>query len=85
MSAAHWTEAGRIKQALLEPIARCYLKLCSAKAFPEHALFAFWSRRMHAVSAGTIEGSMSKGTLDNRHRNKDGEISAKHGETLIRT
>lgn len=28
---------------------------------------------------------MSKATLDNRHRNKDGEISAKHGNTLIRT
>jgi len=38
-----------------------------------------------AVSAGTAEGSMSKANLDNRHRNKDGEISAKHGNTLIRT
>ena len=28
---------------------------------------------------------MSKATLDNRHRNKDGEIGAKHGNTLIRT
>ena len=28
---------------------------------------------------------MAKATLDNRHRNKDGEISAKHGNTLIRT
>ena len=28
---------------------------------------------------------MSKATLDNRHRNKDGEISGKHGNTLIRT
>jgi hypothetical protein len=28
---------------------------------------------------------MSKPTLDNRHRNKDGEISGKHGNTLIRT
>ena len=27
---------------------------------------------------------MSKG-LDNRHRNKDGEISSKHGNTLVRT
>lgn len=34
---------------------------------------------------GTMEGSVSKATLDNRHRNKDGEISAKHGNTLIRT
>ena len=27
---------------------------------------------------------MVKG-LDNRHRNKDGEISSKHGNTLVRT
>jgi hypothetical protein len=38
-----------------------------------------------AVAAGTAEGSMIKATLDNRHLNKDGEISAKHGNTLIRT
>ena len=28
---------------------------------------------------------MSKATLDNRHRNNDGAISAKHGNTLIST
>ena len=28
---------------------------------------------------------MSKTGLDNRHRNKDGEISGKHGNTLGRT
>ena len=28
---------------------------------------------------------MNKASLDNRHRNKDGEISGKHGNTLIRT
>jgi hypothetical protein len=28
---------------------------------------------------------MSKVSLDNRHRNKDGEISGKYGNTLIRT
>jgi hypothetical protein len=28
---------------------------------------------------------MSKTSLDNRHRNKDGEISGKHGNTHIRT
>ena len=28
---------------------------------------------------------MSKAGLDNRHRNKDGEISGEHGNTLIRT
>ena len=35
--------------------------------------------------AGTMESSMSKAGLDNRHRNKDGEISHKHGNTLLRT
>jgi hypothetical protein len=34
--------------------------------------------------AGTMENSMSKAGLDNRH-NHDGEISHKHGNTLIRT
>jgi hypothetical protein len=28
---------------------------------------------------------MSKAGLDNRHRNKDGAISGKHGNTLVRT
>lgn len=28
---------------------------------------------------------MSKTGLDNRHRNKDGEISHKHGNTLVQT
>ena len=28
---------------------------------------------------------MSRSTVHNRHRNKDGEISGKHGNTLIRT
>jgi hypothetical protein len=32
-----------------------------------------------------MESSMSQTGLDNRHRNKDGEISHKHGNTLIRT
>ena len=35
-------------------------------------------------AAGTMESSMSKASLDKRHRNKDGEISGKHGNTLIR-
>jgi hypothetical protein len=35
--------------------------------------------------AGTMENGMSKAGLDNRHRNHDGEISHKHGNTLIRT
>src|ERR1019366_4218537 len=33
----------------------------------------------------TEESGMSKPGLDNGHRNKDGEISGKHGNTLIRT
>jgi hypothetical protein len=32
---------------------------------------------------GTMESSMSKAGLDNRHRNHDGEISHKHGTILI--
>jgi hypothetical protein len=32
-----------------------------------------------------MESSMSKAGLDNRRRNKDGEISHKQGNTLIRT
>ena len=35
--------------------------------------------------AGTMESSMSKAGLDKRHRNNDGEISHKHGDTVIRT
>jgi hypothetical protein len=35
------------------------------------------------LAAGTTESSMSKAGLD--HRNKDREISGKHGNTLIRT
>jgi hypothetical protein len=37
------------------------------------------------ATLGTMEGSVSKTDLDNRHRNKDGEISHKHGNTLVRT
>jgi hypothetical protein len=36
-------------------------------------------------AAGTMEGTMGKAGLDKRHQNKDGEISHKHGNTLIRT
>jgi hypothetical protein len=36
-------------------------------------------------AVGTRESSMSKAGLDNRHRNKDGEISHKHGNTLVGT
>jgi hypothetical protein len=62
-----------------------HLSYVVQSAFVEHALVAIWSRRVDAVDADAREHSMSKATLDNRHRNKDGEISAKHGNTLIRT
>jgi hypothetical protein len=35
--------------------------------------------------AGSMESNMSKTGLDNRHRNHDGEISHKHGNTLVGT
>jgi hypothetical protein len=54
-----------------------------------HPLVAIWPRWEDAVGgchkSGTRESGMSKAGLDNRHRNKDGEISHKHGDTLIRT
>jgi hypothetical protein len=34
---------------------------------------------------GTTESGMSRAGLDNRHRNHDGEIGHKHGNTLIGT
>jgi hypothetical protein len=34
---------------------------------------------------GTTESNMSKAGLDDRQRNHDGEISRKHGNTLIGT
>jgi hypothetical protein len=46
---------------------------------------AIGSRREDAVGREPRESSMSKTGLDHRHRNKDGEISHKHGQTLIRT
>jgi hypothetical protein len=36
-------------------------------------------------AVGTRESSMSKAGLDNRHCNHDGEISHKHGNTLVGT
>jgi hypothetical protein len=36
-------------------------------------------------AVGIMESTMSKPGLDNRHGNHDGEISHKHGNTLIRT
>src|SRR5579872_2406407 len=36
-------------------------------------------------SVGARESSMSKAGLDNRHRNHDGDISHRHGNTLVGT
>src|SRR4051794_39544443 len=36
-------------------------------------------------ACGTRESNMSKAGLDNRHRNKEGEIGDRYGNTLIRT
>src|SRR4051812_2233437 len=49
------------------------------------ALVVIWSARGMLSAAGTMESSMSKAGLNNRHRNQNGEISAKHGNTFIRT
>jgi len=68
------------------------LQLLAARAAPSTAAqgdcgarlpFGPGGRMLSAV--GTMESSMNKAGLDNRHRNKDGEISHKHGNTLIRT
>ena len=66
----------------------CYLKPIQGKqpTFPRAGVSC------HLISGGeccrpssTRESTMSKASLDNRHRNKDGEIGDKHGNTLIRT
>src|SRR5579872_1190741 len=36
-------------------------------------------------SVGAVESSRNKAGLDNRHRNHDGDISHKHGNTLVGT
>jgi hypothetical protein len=47
---------------------------------------AILSRWADAIGRGhNGAAAMSKATLDNRHRNTDGEICGKHGNTLIRT
>lgn len=43
------------------------------------------SRSTRVATLDTRESSMSKAGLDNRHRNHDGEISHKHGNTLVGT
>jgi hypothetical protein len=49
--------------------------------------FGLAGRMLPAAATRAAKGraAMSKAGLDNRHRNKDGEISHKHGDTLIRT
>jgi hypothetical protein len=47
---------------------------------------ANWSQREDAVGSWAPgRAAMSKAGLDNRHRNHDGEISHKHGNTLVGT
>jgi hypothetical protein len=46
---------------------------------------AIWPRREDAGVPGQGENRISKAGRDNRHRNHDGEISHKHGNTLIGT
>jgi hypothetical protein len=55
------------------------------KQFPKPRQLPFDPGGRMLPDAGTMESSMSKASLDNRHRNRDGEISGKHGNTLIRT
>src|SRR5882757_3130583 len=65
---------------------RCHLdhsQETSVNLSPRWLSFGPGGRMLSA--AGTMESGMSKASLDNRHRNKDGEISGKHGNTLIRT
>jgi hypothetical protein len=60
--------------------------LCRAKSnFPSRRWLPFDPGGWMLSATGTMEDSMNKASLDNRHRNKDGEISGKHGNTLIRT
>lgn len=54
---------------------------------------ASWARPLIAIGPGKrmlpavdiMKSSMSKAGLDTRHRNKNGEISRKHGNILIGT
>jgi len=41
--------------------------------------------RDNAPNEGRGDSQMQEPGLDNRHRDKDGEISRKHGNTLVRT
>jgi hypothetical protein len=58
--------------------------IAGAAARALSSLIAIRPRREDAVRSGTRENTMSKAGLDSRHRNRDGEISGKHGNTLIR-
>ena len=44
-----------------------------------------WQQFWHITWPLLLPVTMSKAGLDNRHRNKDGEISEKYGNTLVRT
>src|SRR5258707_15015914 len=64
----------------------CALRVDRAEPLPSpsHWLPFAPDRRMLSAQ-GTMESGMSKAGLDNRHRNHDGEIGHKHGDTLVGT
>jgi hypothetical protein len=43
-----------------------------------------WSQTVERLLIAEQESAMKEPGLDNRHRDKDGEISRKHGNTLVR-
>jgi hypothetical protein len=74
---ARWNSGpGRLKAGHFLKMLRC---VASTPELP------FGPGRRMLPAVGTRESSMSKAGLDNRHRNKDGEISHKHGNTLVST
>jgi hypothetical protein len=62
-------------------------KLSACVNRTDHAtpLLAITLRREDADPWGTEESNMNKPGLDGRHRDKNGEISHKHGNTLVGT
>jgi hypothetical protein len=63
------------------------LQVCAMTPFSARlrCKIAIWSRQEDALTVGTMESTMSNAGLDNRHRNHDGEISHKHGNTTVHT
>jgi hypothetical protein len=63
------------------------IKLTGCVDWSDHAtpLLAITPHREDAARWGTEESNMSKPGLDGRHRDNNGEISHKHGNTMIGT